>query len=148
VDPVLSLYDNSDGMERVPSYYARNQFFDVVAPTAGFYPIRVLWFQTRRNQEQGMMLELFSVEDRALHLLNQSNDPKSLRTYRAGALLNPGQPIPALSMRVEGSNLILQWTGTLQLADQITGPWTDHAGQSPLTLPMTGPGKFARARSN
>jgi hypothetical protein len=148
-DPVLSLYDNSDGSARVPSYYARNQFFDVVASQAGFYPVRVLWFQSRRNQEPGLMLELFSVKDRELQLLNHASNAKSLRTYRAGPLLNPGQPMPAISMRVEGGNMILEWTGTLQLADQVNGPWTDQTqSQSPLTLPMTGPARFARARAN
>ena len=38
---LLSLFDNSDGSERVPTYYARGQVFDIVAPKVGLYPVRI-----------------------------------------------------------------------------------------------------------
>ncbi len=142
------MLDNDGGVERVPSYYARNQFFDVVAPEAGYYPLRLLWFQSRRNQEPGLMLEVFSVEDRALQLLNDSTNPKSLRTFRAGPLLGSGGA-PTLSAQRQGANLTVSWTGMLQTADQANGPWSDYAdqGQSPLSVPMNQAAKFVRARS-
>ncbi|MBE7504477.1 MAG: hypothetical protein HS113_30140 [Verrucomicrobiales bacterium] len=147
--PVLSLFDNSADIQRVPTYYARNQFFDVVAPQAGYYPLRVLWFQSKRNQEPGLMLELFSVKDRALQLLNQADNPKSLRAYRAGVLIDPNAVVPTLMVQRQGANVVLHWTGVLQLADTINGPWTDQAddSQSPLTLPTDRPFRFARSRS-
>lgn len=50
---------------------------------------------------------------------------------------------------VQGGNLVLTWTGggTLQSADDITGPWTDVAGAtSPRTVPITGARKFYRLK--
>ncbi len=147
-DPVVSLLDNSGGIERVPSYYGRNQFFDVVAPEAGFYPIRFVWFQTKRNQEAGLMLELFSVKGQALHLLNRSDDPDSIKAYRAGVLIGQAPPPAALKVRRDGGNVVIEFTGTLQVADSVTGPWTDAGTQSPATLPVTGSAaKFARSRN-
>ncbi|HYE30295.1 MAG TPA: hypothetical protein VEH27_02610, partial [Methylomirabilota bacterium] len=81
--PVIALFDNSGNVQRIPTYFARSQFFDVVAPVAGLYPIRILWFQNRRSQEPGVLLEFFSVKDRALHLVNDSSDPLSIKAYRS-----------------------------------------------------------------
>jgi hypothetical protein len=149
LDPVLSLFDNSE-IERVPSYFARNQFIDVVAPVTGYYPIRVLWFQDSSSQEDGLMLELFSVKDRELHLLNDAANPKSIRAYRAGALLGIVPETPSLLMQREGNELVLQWTGMLQVANEIGGEWSDYADQaeSPMRLPLeTSSATFMRSRS-
>jgi hypothetical protein len=148
-DAVLSLVDNSVSADTVPSYYARNRFFDLIATKPGYYPIRVLWFQSKRDQEQGLMLELFSVLNKQLHLMNSATDPDSLRAYRAGALTHPGAVTPTMTAQEQGGNLVLQWTGMLQLADGVGGSWADYAdeSQSPLPLPMSAPMKFARARS-
>jgi hypothetical protein len=46
--------------------------------------------------------------------------------------------------------VVIQWTGMLQVADRVTGPWRDYADdkQSPVTLLLNGqPMKFARSRS-
>jgi hypothetical protein len=147
--PVLSLFDNSGPVELVPTYFGRNQFFDVVAPESGYYPLRVLWFQSRRRQEPGLMLELFSVRDRALHLMNDLSNQKSIRAYRAGALLSPGAVTPTVSISRSGANIVVSWTGMLQVADSVNGPWSDYAdqSQSPMNLPVGSQGaKFARAR--
>jgi hypothetical protein len=96
------------------------------------------------------MLELFSVEDRELHLINDATNPKSIRAFRAGALLGNVPETPTLIMQREGNELVLQWTGMLQMTSSIDGEWTDHADQaeSPLRLPIgTGPSTFLRARS-
>ena len=148
-DPVLSTFSNDGEVPLVPTYFSRNQFVDLVAPDAGYYPLRVLWFQSKRNQEPGLMLELFSVKDRTLHLLNDTTNPKSIRTYRAGALTGGGGGTPTLSLQRQGANLTVQWTGMLQVANTINGPWSDHAdqSQSPMTIPTTQAGQFMRARS-
>jgi len=148
-DPVLSLFDATDDPSRVPTYFARNQFFDVVAIEAGYYPIRILWFQSKRRQEQGLMLEVFSVKDRQLHLVNDTANASSIRAYRAGLLLNPGALTPTIALQRQGPNVTLQWRGMLQMANSVTGPWTDYAddSQSPLTFSASGqPAKFARSR--
>ncbi|MHB1306469.1 MAG: hypothetical protein ACYC23_05240 [Limisphaerales bacterium] len=148
-DPVLSSFSNDGEVPLVPTYFSRNQFVDLVALEAGYYPLRVLWFQSKRNQEPGLMLELFSVKDRALHLLNDTTNPKSIRTYRAGALIGGGGGTPTLSLQRQGANLTVQWTGMLQVANAVNGPWSDHAdqSQSPMTIPTTQAGQFMRSRS-
>ena len=148
--PVLSVFDNSE-VVRVPTYFARNQFVDVVAPDSGYYPLRFLWFQSLPDQEPGVMLELFSEKDRGLHLLNDPENPKSLRVYRAGVLLDPDFVNPTVSMHVDGTELVIEWTGMLQSTDDLTGSWNDYAdqSQSPLRLPITTTGSmFVRSRSN
>jgi len=78
---LVGLYDNSE-IEKVPTYYPLDQYVDIVVTKAGLYPIRVLWFQSRYNKAPGMQLELFTVKDRAKHLINDLNDPKAIRAYR------------------------------------------------------------------
>jgi len=53
---------------------------------------------------------------------------------------------PEVSIAIQGANVVLTFTGTLTAADQVTGPWTDVAGTSPLTISATGAQKFYRAR--
>ncbi len=146
-DPLLSLV--SAPADDLPSYFARNRFYDVIATKAGYYPIRVLWFQSKRRQEPGLMLELFSVKNKQLHLMNSTTDPDALRVYRAGVLTHPGTVTPTVSAQRQGNNLVLRWTGMLQLSDALGEGWSDYAdqSQSPLVLPMSTPMKFARARS-
>ncbi|RME94818.1 MAG: hypothetical protein D6766_04840, partial [Verrucomicrobia bacterium] len=147
--PVLSRFDNGDGVKRVPTYYARNAFFDVVAPVDGYYPIRWLWFQTENREEKGMLLELFSVRERTLHLLNDDSDPLATMAYRAGVLVDPNFVMPTVSLTRQGANLQVTWTGVLQTAPSVDGPWTDFGddSQSPATFPIEQAVRFFRSRS-
>jgi len=145
---VISLFDNSGDIQRIPTYFARNQFFDVIAPEAGYYPIRVLWLQNRRDQEAGAILELFSVEDRALHLLNQRSDSLALKAYRAGVLLTPGVEPLEVSATYDpaADGLKLVWAGgtapftVRQRASLGAGSWTDLFTTSDrnANVPITG----------
>lgn len=147
-DPVLSLFDNSGDVVKVPSYFARNQFFNVVATEAGYYPIRLLWFQSRRSQELGLMLELFSVKGRELVLLNDASKSNSIKAFRAGSLIPGSGASPSVNIRLQTGGVTVQWTGVLQVADQVNGPYRDYAddSRSPATLPTTEGMKFLRAR--
>jgi hypothetical protein len=149
--PVASVFDNTEVEERVPTYFARNQFVDLVAPEAGYYPLRFLWFQSRPNQEDGVMLELFSEKDRQLHLLNDASNPDSLLVYRAGVLIDPDFVNPTVSMQIDGNEVVIEWTGMLQSANALNGTWNDYAddSQSPMRLPIEAAGAmFVRSRSN
>ncbi|MBX3746500.1 MAG: hypothetical protein KF833_14425 [Verrucomicrobiae bacterium] len=146
--PVLSLFDNSEDPTRVPTYFGRNQFFDVVAPEAGYYPIRVLWFHRYRRQEPGAILELFSVRDRGLHLLNDTTNPLAIRAYRAGTLLTPGVEQPEIQISREAGGLRVVWTGALEAAATVQGPWQVIAqeSQSPMVVPTTDAARYLRSR--
>ena len=144
--PVLSLYDNSENAERVPTYYGRSQIFDIVAPRDGLYPVRILWFQSETNQEDGLMLEFYSVKDRKIHLVNDTSNPDSIKAYQsAGEVQNV---TPEIQISSDGANVTIEWIGMLQMADEVTGPWTDVAddSQSPRIWSTTeAPQGFARA---
>jgi hypothetical protein len=144
--PILSLFDNSDGSERVPTYYARGQVFDIVAPKDGLYPVRILWFQSSPGQEQGLMLEFYSIKDRQLHLVNDASNPSAIGAYRSA--LPVADVTPEISLIQSDGNLIIQWVGTLQLADDPRGPWVRMADDSASPLiwdTSKAPIGFARA---
>ena len=145
--PVIALFDNSGNVQRIPTYFARSQFFDVVAPVAGLYPIRILWFQNRRSQEPGVLLEFFSVKDRALHLVNDSSDPLSIKAYRSALPPDPNTERPTLSITSTAGGVSVSWTGNLQAAETLQGQWQNvgAANQSPMTFQTTGRMRFFRA---
>ena len=54
---------------------------------------------------------------------------------------------PTITVQRSGANVVLTWTGVLQSADRVEGPYSDVSGaSSPLTVPTTGAAKFYRAR--
>lgn len=62
--------------------------------------------------------------------------------YSAGVL--GAHPITIMN---SGTDVIITWpAGTLQEADEVTGPYTDVEAASPLTTPASGNGKFYRIR--
>ncbi|MCL5097647.1 MAG: hypothetical protein M1608_08985 [Candidatus Omnitrophica bacterium] len=66
------------------------------------------------------------------------------------ALPNSGAPSTAhLDIALQGNNVVISWTGTgtLQSADQVTGPWSDVDGAtSPMTITPSGNSRFYRLR--
>ena len=52
---------------------------------------------------------------------------------------------PSLSIARSGSTIVITYEGKLQQAPSVTGPWTDVAGPSPLTLNSPAGTKFYRA---
>ena len=55
---------------------------------------------------------------------------------------------PTVNASRQGNNVVVSWTGpgTLQAADNITGPWNDLTGASPQTITPSTPRKFYRLR--
>lgn len=145
--PLVSVFDNEGDVSRVPTYFGRNQFFDVVALEAGYYPIRVLWFQSKRRQEQGLHLEFFSVKDRALHLVNATDDPLAIKAYRAGWLANPDTQPPSLQVARGNGNIIVTYSGRLESATTVPGTWSvaGQESESPKTIQLDGAARFFRA---
>jgi hypothetical protein len=150
---VLSRFDNSTA-EVVPTYFARSQFFNVVATQAGYYPMRFVYFQARKSQEPGLMLEIFSEKDRVLRLLNNPADPLALKVYRAGALVGDGGSgavTTPVTIHKQNGKLVIEYTGMLQRAEALGGTivWQDYADatQSPVTIDATGTAAYYRSRS-
>lgn len=59
--------------------------------------------------------------------------------------VGPG-PAPELSVARSANGLTITFTGSLESADAVTGPWSPVTGASPMTVPATGAGKFYRAK--
>ena len=57
--------------------------------------------------------------------------------------------IPTLTLKVAGDDVTLEFTGTLQQADTVNGPWKDTAEKSPLTLKRSSStgSRFYRAKN-
>jgi hypothetical protein len=57
-------------------------------------------------------------------------------------------PDPTVSVAKSGANVVITYTGVLQGADAVNGPYTDVAGAtSPATVPATAAQKYYRARN-
>jgi hypothetical protein len=71
---------------------------------------------------------------------------RNIALLAAGAA--PDQLIdpPSISCRLEGANVVVTFTGTLQSSDDADGPFTDVTGSSPMTFPTTSAMKFFRSR--
>jgi hypothetical protein len=158
--PVIGVYDNSKmlpgddnvlgtdddvPLKQVPTYYARDQYVNFVAAEPGLYPVRFVWFQSSQNKEPGMTLELYSVKDRAKHLLNDTSDPKAIKAWYE--IVEAELKVPAISIRREGGRVVIEWVGTLQAAGNVNGPWSDVAddSSSPMTLTPDQARQFGRA---
>lgn len=60
----------------------------------------------------------------------------------------PSAPTPTLSVARDGANIRVTFTGTLEGADSVTGPFSPVAGAtSPATIPATGAQRYLRARN-
>lgn len=58
----------------------------------------------------------------------------------------PPPEVPTVSLSRSESGLVITFTGTLQSANEIMGPWTDVTGTSPLTIAPAGARAFYRAK--
>ncbi|MDP6795136.1 MAG: hypothetical protein QGG00_07070, partial [Verrucomicrobiota bacterium] len=132
--PVIGVYDNSKmlpgddnilgtdddvPLEQVPTYYARDQYVNFVAVEPGLYPVRFLWFQSSHRKEPGMTLELYSVKDRAKHLLNDTKDPKAIKAYYE--IVTPPEVITSVYEAPEGG-----WAYSMDVGD--ISSWSHNNG--------------------
>ncbi len=53
---------------------------------------------------------------------------------------------PSISVARTANGLTITFTGTLQSATSILGPWTPVTGTSPLVVPTTGSAQFFRVQ--
>ncbi|HUF60552.1 MAG TPA: LamG-like jellyroll fold domain-containing protein, partial [Verrucomicrobiales bacterium] len=87
--------DQFDGQRRYS--YEADHYFNVLVDEAGFYPLRLLWYHSRRTN-QGAQLEVYSIADKRRILINDPEDPKALRSYRSSPVAPPfvraASPLP------------------------------------------------------
>lgn len=79
-----------------------------------------------------------------LTTLSGNNDSDFLIFQEATAPPPPPAGGKFTGIKADANNIVITFTGSgVQSADAVTGPWTDVAGTSPLTVPK-GPRKFYR----
>ena len=117
---------------------AADTIFGFVVPTAGVYPLRCVWQQGGG----GGNVEWFTVnEDDTKVLLNDSK-AGALKAYRARTFT----PKPTIAISRGQGSVVITYTGTLEAADAVAGPWSEVAGTSPQTIPTSAAQKFYRAK--
>jgi hypothetical protein len=118
---------------------ATDTIYNMVVTAPGIYPLRTMWWQGNG----GGNCEWFSMKNGVRTLLNDTNNPAGLRTWYGLSIA----PAPELGIARNGGNIVLTYTGILQSADVVTGPYTDVVGAtSPYSTPTTGPAKYFRTR--
>jgi hypothetical protein len=123
---------------------ATDSLFGFVVPEAGVYPIRCSYMQGGG----GGNVEWFSVTTSGEKiLLNDTTNANALKAYRARTTIPVVTPV--ISIRVEGTDIVITYTGTLQSSDALNTGFSDVAGTSPLRIPLGSAAsqKFYRARN-
>jgi hypothetical protein len=113
--------------------------FPVVVPTAGIYPLRLLWQQGGG----GANCEFFSLVGTNRVLINDDTNPNgpALKAYYGLTVT------PSIGLNYNGSTITVTNTGTLQkLADLTTTNWVDVYNDVPVSQPPKGAQQFFRAR--
>lgn len=123
---------------------ATDTIFGFVVPQAGVYPIRCSYMQGGG----GGNVEWFSVTAGGEKILvNDPANANALKAFRA----RTADPVvtPTLSVNVDGSDIVITYTGTLQSSETVNTGYGDVAGSSPLRIPLgsTAAQKFYRARN-
>lgn len=124
---------------------ASDTIFRFLVPEPGIYPFRLLWFEGGG----GANVEWWTMDDAGVrHLINDPNDDAAFNAYTtASPVSEVAQPVDAAITGVssEGGNITIQFTGKLQSAPSINGPWTDVTGGSPYSEAIANGAKFFRA---
>jgi len=120
---------------------ASDVLFPVVVQQAGIYPLRLTHFQGGG----GGNLEFFSVTGTNRVLINDrtsTNGPGP-----GGSGLRAWYPLTTVHAAVAGTSVTLTFSGTLQTATDINGPWADVVGAaSPYVISASQPQQFFRSR--
>lgn len=136
-----------------PASSVRVGFFDALAPAgpdrgvanspfqfyvskAGIYPFRLMYYQSGGSAN----LEWFLLNADGTRTL--VNDTAGIPAYYAWTT---PPAAPTLSAVRTATGLTITFTGKLQSASTLAGPWTEVAGVSPLPVAASDPSKFYRA---
>jgi hypothetical protein len=123
-----------------PASGVANSPFQFYVPQAGIYPFRLMYYQSTGSAN----LEWYMLNpDGTRTLINDTNAPNAILAYYQWT---PQAQAPTVSIARAGNTLSLTFTGSIEAADNITGPWSDLAGSSPMSITPSAPRKFYRAK--
>ena len=118
--------------------------FAINVKEAGLYPLRMMWYFSRANGNDGDY-EWFThnTEDDFI-LLNDRDKTGALRAFRTRDF-SPINPTIGIT-RAEGT-ITINYVGVLQSSDTVDGTYTDVSGAAnPFTVSATAAAKFYRTR--
>jgi hypothetical protein len=134
---VIFTQDRGAGNQDIP--------FSFVAPQAGLYPIRFLWYQGGG----GGSVEFFSYDDAGNKIaVNDPNNPNAIKAYYRLSEVG-GQPEITVT-RASNGDLVITWIngGMLQSTPSLSDPvqWTDLENDGSYTTPVSAPAMFFRVK--
>ena len=152
---IVAAYDMAANPPRVTKYvdgvfqddWTANQGLDnnrrALAPTA------ILFADGDQDERREMWVNAVQIRAGAL----SKPEIESLGGPSAAGIpvvLSVAAPTPPANVAIarNGTSLQVTFTGTLQAADSIAGPWTDVSSTSPYTSPASGSARYFRAKGN
>ncbi|MGZ8919512.1 MAG: hypothetical protein ACXW3L_00880, partial [Limisphaerales bacterium] len=132
---VIFTQDRGAGNQDIP--------FSFVAPQAGLYPIRFIWYQGGG----GGSVEFFSYDATGKKIaVNDPTDPNAIKAYYR---ISDVGGVPELTVtRASNGDITITWTngGTLQSKADLNdaGPWTNLENDGSYTTPTSAPQMFFR----
>ena len=135
---VIFTQDRGAGNQDIP--------FSFVAPQAGLYPIRFIWYQGGG----GGNVEFFSYDANGKKIaVNDPTDPNAIKAYHKITDDTTGRPVITVTRAANG-DINITWTngGTLQSTAAL-GPnatWADVDSDGSYSAPVTGTQLFFRVR--
>jgi hypothetical protein len=133
VTNVLGQFDGGRG--------ASDTIFFFAVQSAGTYAFRTIW----ENGGGGSNIEWFTVKDDGTDVLVNDTAKGGFAAYIA-ATASTNAPAPTISVARSAGGISISYTGSLQSAANVAGPWADVPGTSPQTVPTTGAGTFYRSK--
>jgi len=131
--PVLGIFDGGRGVA--------DTLFSIGVPQAGVYPFRLIWYEGGG----GSAAEWFTVSKSGARLLVNSDQAGAIRAYRSRT--EEPKPTPTIQLARSATGITITFTGTLQGADQVTGPYVDvPSAASPHAVSTSGTARYFRAR--
>lgn len=120
-----------------------NGFMAVHVPKAGVWPFRLLYWGGTGDDN----LEWFQTNEQLpIGLVNDELTTSTLRAFRTRTVQAPAQcGLPTLTATRTGTGLSLEFTGTLQVASEVDGPYADLTVTSPHQVTTSETHRFYRA---
>lgn len=119
-------------------------YFQIEKP--GVYFFRLLYFEGGG----GASVEWFTFNAAGTRALVNGTQTGALKAYEQRTVAEPELPVatPTVAVARQGATAVITYTGVLQGAELVQGPYTDVAGAtSPYTIPAgTTPARFYRTR--
>jgi hypothetical protein len=125
---------------------AADTTFRFIVPEPGIYPFRLLWYEGGG----GANVEWWTQDSAGVrHLINDPSDEAAFNAFTSASPISMvgggGGDAEITAFTSEGGNISITYTGTLQSAPAVTGPWTNVDGASSPHSEAIGDGaKFFR----